>query len=692
MSSSSNASSSGTQQTPHDDALEVPELDSSFSWESILDLLPPIWSPGSTTALSISEFSTVVDSAWDGSLLSTSESAGHSRQLHSASPRSAPDFFSTFFASKEENVEVQSEQSVGGDSVFSATSPSGSTSEPRHIEEEPPAAGSSHPVHPSPSSSRISEPAPKPTRLDPRTLGRLASEGSLLIPESYMRDSSPQSSRASRSSRGLPNQPALSSSHTAAPANTSTAFGDRYAPPNTAQQSTLATSRRGRRQDSPELFNATAPSGAPGSSSSHSMARSSKRPRKQSRPKASGPQPRLTENSANVRSSDPGSSAHTLATNRPQVGSDARDARHDAPRPAAELDREPIRFDSRTLGLLASAGALAIPKSYYMEGSVPNSSRTPGSSGGPPHPALPSSPPAKPVGSVSTRTAVSGGSALSRSTRQLAWGVSRKKRTQDSLESFNNTTSSNAPVPSIIPGAGASKRPRMQTHMVASGSHSRHQEGGAKPFDAPIAGPSSSGHSANLNRTRVGSGDLTRPALAQPFDAPRQAAVGLPSSSSASGSSVNPPLPSNDLPSSSRISWQNSFPQDHRRPAYSRPPRGRGARGQAPTMDQRQLGENPQNSIDQANSAVASGTTTAVHPEGSAGPSNSASSGMNPPHRRFPCPRPGCTADFNRPADIRRHIDSVHEKKKYPCEECGRQFSRRDALKFHVRLKHVYNL
>ncbi|KAJ3814738.1 hypothetical protein EV368DRAFT_62609 [Lentinula lateritia] len=60
--------------------------------------------------------------------------------------------------------------------------------------------------------------------------------------------------------------------------------------------------------------------------------------------------------------------------------------------------------------------------------------------------------------------------------------------------------------------------------------------------------------------------------------------------------------------------------------------------------------------------------------------STSNSSGSTP---RFLCPEPGCRRSFKRLADQRRHGESAHEHKRFPCIYCPAVLSRYDALIRH---------
>jgi hypothetical protein len=48
---------------------------------------------------------------------------------------------------------------------------------------------------------------------------------------------------------------------------------------------------------------------------------------------------------------------------------------------------------------------------------------------------------------------------------------------------------------------------------------------------------------------------------------------------------------------------------------------------------------------------------------------------------QFLCPRPGCGKRLGRKTDVKRHIQSVHEKeKKFACDKCFKRFDRKDTL------------
>ncbi|KAJ4500418.1 hypothetical protein C8R41DRAFT_485946 [Lentinula lateritia] len=49
----------------------------------------------------------------------------------------------------------------------------------------------------------------------------------------------------------------------------------------------------------------------------------------------------------------------------------------------------------------------------------------------------------------------------------------------------------------------------------------------------------------------------------------------------------------------------------------------------------------------------------------------------------FPCPEPGCERIFHRSADQRRHSESAHEHRRFPCIYCHAVLSRHDALIRH---------
>ena len=38
--------------------------------------------------------------------------------------------------------------------------------------------------------------------------------------------------------------------------------------------------------------------------------------------------------------------------------------------------------------------------------------------------------------------------------------------------------------------------------------------------------------------------------------------------------------------------------------------------------------------------------------------------------------------------DVKKHIQSVHEKVRYPCDECGKQFTVQASLKKHLQSVH----
>ena len=44
---------------------------------------------------------------------------------------------------------------------------------------------------------------------------------------------------------------------------------------------------------------------------------------------------------------------------------------------------------------------------------------------------------------------------------------------------------------------------------------------------------------------------------------------------------------------------------------------------------------------------------------------------------------------FNSKGILRSHIKSVHEKVKYPCHQCNKQFTQLGNLKTHIRRKHL---
>ncbi|KAH7705180.1 zinc finger protein 85-like protein [Aphelenchoides avenae] len=51
-----------------------------------------------------------------------------------------------------------------------------------------------------------------------------------------------------------------------------------------------------------------------------------------------------------------------------------------------------------------------------------------------------------------------------------------------------------------------------------------------------------------------------------------------------------------------------------------------------------------------------------------------------------------CDHSFRRPSELARHVRSAHEKKKFLCNNCGKAFSIRSALKEHNVLKHGKDL
>ena len=45
-------------------------------------------------------------------------------------------------------------------------------------------------------------------------------------------------------------------------------------------------------------------------------------------------------------------------------------------------------------------------------------------------------------------------------------------------------------------------------------------------------------------------------------------------------------------------------------------------------------------------------------------------------------------AKFTQSANLTTHVKSVHEGKKYPCNQCEKSFTRSDKLKTHVKYSH----
>ena len=52
----------------------------------------------------------------------------------------------------------------------------------------------------------------------------------------------------------------------------------------------------------------------------------------------------------------------------------------------------------------------------------------------------------------------------------------------------------------------------------------------------------------------------------------------------------------------------------------------------------------------------------------------------------FVCPR--CQKEFAWKSDLRRHIESVHEKKRPKCDQCEKYFASRSGLYYHKLTKH----
>ena len=53
---------------------------------------------------------------------------------------------------------------------------------------------------------------------------------------------------------------------------------------------------------------------------------------------------------------------------------------------------------------------------------------------------------------------------------------------------------------------------------------------------------------------------------------------------------------------------------------------------------------------------------------------------------KYPCNQ--CEKQFTQQGNLRKHIESVHEKVKHPCYQCGKQFTQQGHLKGHIRKKH----
>lgn len=51
--------------------------------------------------------------------------------------------------------------------------------------------------------------------------------------------------------------------------------------------------------------------------------------------------------------------------------------------------------------------------------------------------------------------------------------------------------------------------------------------------------------------------------------------------------------------------------------------------------------------------------------------------------QRWPCPEEGCTKDYNRKHDVKRHIRTAHRKERVPCSYCGTDLGRDDSLRRH---------
>jgi hypothetical protein len=55
---------------------------------------------------------------------------------------------------------------------------------------------------------------------------------------------------------------------------------------------------------------------------------------------------------------------------------------------------------------------------------------------------------------------------------------------------------------------------------------------------------------------------------------------------------------------------------------------------------------------------------------------------------RYECAFPGCTQDFGREKDLRRHAGAIHDGTRVACPVCGYHFSRSDNMRRHARNAH----
>ena len=51
--------------------------------------------------------------------------------------------------------------------------------------------------------------------------------------------------------------------------------------------------------------------------------------------------------------------------------------------------------------------------------------------------------------------------------------------------------------------------------------------------------------------------------------------------------------------------------------------------------------------------------------------------------KMYYCPWPRCIFQSERPSDVERHCQSVHQKVKFSCDVCGKKLTRKDAIKRH---------
>ena len=68
---------------------------------------------------------------------------------------------------------------------------------------------------------------------------------------------------------------------------------------------------------------------------------------------------------------------------------------------------------------------------------------------------------------------------------------------------------------------------------------------------------------------------------------------------------------------------------------------------------------------------------------------------IEPVHEKVQYPCNQCGKHLRRKSHLKTHIESVHEKVKYPCNQCGKQLTSKGHLKTHiesVQVKYPYSL